>query len=728
MKKFIIIFLFASTQFAFAEFYAKRLSPPYTVWNTYQVLKYEAKFELYGLFYETTLNLKIKLGNEYRWTGYSYYCQVPPSGSYEFVWNFSLPKNSFIKKFSVWDNSKQSFTDAAIIDISTAELNYNQNASPKALLREYMRRDYYGNYNQQYDMRFSPVQWNEAVEFIIKFITPCEINYNKRIIENLVAQFYSNYNNECLVNASAKLFVVDYNNPSAKPLNFLSAPINWIKQGNFWVKDTSYVSPFKIYFPEESNTGKFLRTHFDDYTFYQLSTKPFISDELRKSRKIVIAFDIVGNYFGSMGRNNFLDMLYEVLLISTTQKDSLIFIISDFNTSWLSKDFEGRTESLIKEKLNTVKQVIPKLNTLPYMLKEITRFLNEKNVDAEVWLISDDYQTAVRAETVMELLNESYFRAKNNIVFNILDASNAYSGYYIQNKYYRGNEYLYENLTRLSKGNFNKLYNVYYGYYIDEALDCFAPKISTVEIDPMPVNGFTHSRVNLNRGKSNFNITARFGQIGVCDGTLPITVNYFGKYLGEDYFNSILLNEDESSVPDNMIQNISLYWYGNYIINELFLQPQSYTTIKYIEELSVKKELLTPYSAFVIPGPSNYIGFSRIYAKDSVVNVEISDSINEKILPKELNISCYPNPFNPSTNITIKLPYEFMNKNKKLEIYDILGQKIKSYDLSNYSYSSEINIIWDGLNDANTEVSSGTYIAVFKTDKLIKSIKLLLVR
>ena len=71
-------------------------------------------------------------------------------------------------------------------------------------------------------------------------------------------------------------------------------------------------------------------------------------------------------------------MLYEVLLISTTEKDSLIFIISDFNTSQLSKDFERRTESLIKEKLNTVKQVIPKLNTLPYMLKEITRFLNEK--------------------------------------------------------------------------------------------------------------------------------------------------------------------------------------------------------------------------------------------------------------------------------------------------------------------------------------------------------------
>jgi len=727
MKKFIFIFLFATAQLNFAEFYAKKLSPDYDVWYTYQILKYETKIELYGLFYETTLNLKFKLGSEYRWGEYNYYCQNPPSGNFEFVWNFSLPKDSFIKRFSVWDNSKQSYVDATIIDISTAEKNYNQTESTRALLREYMRRDYYGNYNQQYDMRFSPIRWDESVEFIIKFITPCEINYNKRIIENLVAQFYNN-NSKCFTNDNAKFLVVDYNNPSVKPVNFISAPKKWNKQGNFWVSDTSYVSNFKIYFPEESSTGKFLRTHFDDYIFYQLSTKPFINDELRKPRKIVIAFDIISKFFGNLNRSNFLDMIYEALSISTTNKDSLIFIISDFNASWLSKDFEERTVNLIKEKLNIVNQVIPKLNTLPYMLKEITNFLNEKNVDAEVWLISDDYKTAVRAETVMELLNETYFKVKNNIVFNILDVTNNYTGYYIQHKYYSGNEYLYENLTRLSKGNFNKLYNIYNLYFIDEALDCFAPKVSTVEIDPMPVNGFTHSRVNLNRGKNNFNITARFAQIGVCDGTLPITVNYFGKYFGDNYFNSILLTEDNSTVPDNMIQNTSLYWYGNYIINELFLQPQSYSTIKYIEELSVKKELLTPYSAFVIPGPSNYIGFNRIYAEDSVVSVEISDSINEKILPKELGMSCYPNPFNPSTNITIKLPAELLNKNKNLEIYDILGQKVRSYDLSDYINSSEIKILWDGLNDSRTEVSSGTYIAVFKTDGIIKSIKLLLIR
>ncbi len=728
MIKFILIFLFATVQLTLAEFYATKLDPPYNVWYTYQVLKYETKFELYGLFYETTLNLKFKLGKEYIWVGSSYYCQNPPLGNYEFVWNFSLPKNSFIKKFSVWDNLKQNYVDATIIDISTAEQNYNQNISPKALLREYMRRDYYGNYNQQYDMRFSPVRWDESVEFIIKFITPCEINYNKRIIENFVAQFYNNFNTNCFTNASAKFLVVDYNNPLAKPVDFMNAPKKWTKENNFWVNDTSYVAQFKIYFPEESSTGKFLKTHFDDYTFYQLSTKPFISDELRKPRKIVIAFDIINKFFNGMSRDNFLDMIYEVLSISTTDKDSLIFIISDFNASWLSKNFEARTDSLLKEKLNIVKQVIPKLNTLPYMLKEITNFLNEKNVDAEVWMISDDFQTAVRAETVMELLNETYFKAKNNIIFNILDASDVYSGYYIQNKYYRGNEYLYENLTRLSKGNFNKLFNIYSGYFIDEALDCFAPKVSTVEIDPMPVNGFTHSRVNLNRDKNNFNITARFAQIGVCDGSLPITVNYFGKYFDDNYFNSILLTEDNSAVPDYMIQNTSLYWYGNYIINELFLQPQSYSTIKYIEELSVYKELLTPYSAFVIPGPSNYIGLNRIYAVDSVSSVESSDSTSEKILRKNLEISCYPNPFNPSTNITIKLPAEFLNKNKNLEIYNILGQKVRSYDLSNYTNSSEIKILWDGLNDSKTEVASGTYIAVFKTDRIIKSIKLLLIR
>lgn len=741
MKKFLLflstLFLFCSHQI-FAGFYAQRINSNETWWAS-QILKFETKIDVYGLLYETTINVKLKLGKGYRWDLPSYYCQNPYSGKYEFIWNFSLPKNSYIKSLQVWDKSKQDFVSAVVIDLSTAEVEYdrNSNDTTNVLLRQYMQRDYNGTYNLHYDMRVAPVNWDESVEFIIKYVSPCEMAYAKRIIEDYSYQFYTtNYtydpwNNRCFTNAQSVFYVLDHNNPDLAPQNFSNFTKSWTKQDDYWtvtITENESLSYFQLSLATEATNGKFLRTYSGNYNnFFQLATKPHISDELRYPRKIVIAFDLVNQYTGNYLRENFLEMLKEVLLISTTEKDSLLFVTSDFDVKWLTNNFEPRTENLINTHLNSVKQTVPKLNLLPYMLKDIVNLLNEKNVAAEVWLVSDDWQTGVRAETVMELLGQTYYSAVNEIVFNIMDASGG-GYYYIQNKHYRGNEYLYENLTRLSSGNFAKLYDTYYKYYIDRVLDCLAPKVSTVEIDPIPFGGFTYSRVNLNKGRNNFNITSRYYQLGMMEGSFPFDVNYYGNYLNDSYFNTIELTEDTTSVSESIAENTGLYWYGDYIMNELFLQPQSYSTIKYIEEISTQNHLLTPYSGFIIPSPKGYVGFRRIYLEDSVVSVQEEEVTQSDALPTEINISAYPNPFNPQTTILIKLGSEARHEEIKLDIYDILGQKIKSYVLTENSNSSALKVEWNGLNDAGTSVASGTYIAVLSTGKVIKSHKLLLVR
>ncbi len=746
MKKnlcFIILLSLLLSQNIFADFYARKLDGSYNYW-TKQILKYETKIELYGLFYETTINLKLKLGQEDRWeynnqTGQYYqYCGNPPIGAYEFIWTFSLPQNAFIKDLLVWDNSSNSFKETSVINLSTGEQNYNSNSSDqlKVLLKQYMRRDYNGNYNLQYDLRISPVQWDESAEFIIKIIAPCEIAVDKRIVDDFSNQFYSYYNSRCFSNVPADYLTIDYNNPNSQP-QFFNGSLNknngeipqWNKSGSFWQASADFINSPRFFFPAESSIGKFLQTSsIDQNHFYQLTTKPFIKDELRYPRKIVLAFDLNSEYISSYSRNNFLLMIRDALLNSITSKDSIVFVTSDFNVKWLNNNFVQASESFISSNLNSINNIIPKLNTLPYMLKEIVQFLNEKNTDAEVWLISNDYQTGVRVETVMELLDQTYYKAKNKIKFNIIDTGgDSYN--YIQNKYYRGNEYLYENLTRLSGGNFNKIYDLYYLYYIDQVLDCWAPKVSTVEIDPLPQNGFSYSRINLNNNKNNFDITARYGQYGLMEGNAPFTVNYFGNYLNESYFNTIELAEDNSAIPEEISKNVGLYWFGNYIMKDLFLQPQSYSTIKYIEELSVKYHIITPYSAFIIPAPSGYSGYIRQY-EDEIVSVEhnIDDEFTPETIPSELSISAYPNPFNPQTTIVIKLSGELNKDEIKLDIFNILGQKVKSFDLSGYSNSYELRINWNGLNDFGSQVSSGTYFAVLRTGHAVKTLKLLLVR
>jgi len=65
-----------------------------------------------------------------------------------------------------------------------------------------------------------------------------------------------------------------------------------------------------------------------------------------------------------------------------------------------------------------------------------------------------------------------------------------------------------------------------------------------------------------------------------------------------------------------------------------------------------------------------------------------------------------PNPFNPSTEITYSLPEK---GHVKLEIYNVLGQKIKS--LVNTIQQAEMKSVnWNGLDDNGKKVASGIYL------------------
>lgn len=66
----------------------------------------------------------------------------------------------------------------------------------------------------------------------------------------------------------------------------------------------------------------------------------------------------------------------------------------------------------------------------------------------------------------------------------------------------------------------------------------------------------------------------------------------------------------------------------------------------------------------------------------------------------------YPNPFNPTTTIEYDLP---VNGNVKIEIYDLLGSKVKTL-LKNYEYSGKHKIEWNGKSDTGQKVSSGIYL------------------
>ncbi len=90
----------------------------------------------------------------------------------------------------------------------------------------------------------------------------------------------------------------------------------------------------------------------------------------------------------------------------------------------------------------------------------------------------------------------------------------------------------------------------------------------------------------------------------------------------------------------------------------------------------------------------------------SVSNNEVTEINNVTLLKN------YPNPFNPSTTISFSVTQnsDFVN----LEIYNIKGQKVRTFTNHQIFESTNQQIIWNGTDDNNQPVSSGIYFYQLK--------------
>lgn len=87
----------------------------------------------------------------------------------------------------------------------------------------------------------------------------------------------------------------------------------------------------------------------------------------------------------------------------------------------------------------------------------------------------------------------------------------------------------------------------------------------------------------------------------------------------------------------------------------------------------------------------------------------------------------YPNPFNPVTTIPFNVPVKAIGKNIKLEIFNILGQKVVT--LFDGKAKAGVNqVIWKGNNQAGELISSGIYIYHLKCDNIKLSRRMLFIK
>ena len=109
-------------------------------------------------------------------------------------------------------------------------------------------------------------------------------------------------------------------------------------------------------------------------------------------------------------------------------------------------------------------------------------------------------------------------------------------------------------------------------------------------------------------------------------------------------------------------------------------------------------------------GEDIYIDDVKIYATAGSSSI---DPINS--LPKSTNLyQNYPNPFNPITTINYDV---HKLSNVTIQIYNYMGQLVKTLVKNQNIEAGRYSLKWDGTDNSNSTVSSGLYFYNMKTDK-----------
>lgn len=148
------------------------------------------------------------------------------------------------------------------------------------------------------------------------------------------------------------------------------------------------------------------------------------------------------------------------------------------------------------------------------------------------------------------------------------------------------------------------------------------------------------------------------------------------------------------------------------------LTDEAYCYVKLIEEGSrALPEICTVK-------PQNFNEFQQIVNELENSLYETEEPLEEEIVPVNVTLSNYPNPFNPTTTISFSLPED---GDVELSIYNVKGQKVRT--LTNEFFVKGLHSIeWNGKDTNNKSVSSGIYFYKISADKETAMKKMLLLK
>ena len=249
---------------------------------------------------------------------------------------------------------------------------------------------------------------------------------------------------------------------------------------------------------------------------------------------------------------------------------------------------------------------------------------------------------------------------------------------------------------------------------------------------------YDSNRVSLSKQISNFSLSQSEHPITVTNKTdeNQTAELYFSlPDLKDVWSGRVILSYDQSEIK---IRNISLTTGYNKNRNSLFIKrTENSEGVAEIVVAPLDNKSLSHWEddIFRVNFTSDKHGYTGMISiaydlRDKNGTVLSSGVFEHRLeiistLPKEYALhNNYPNPFNPVTTIEFDLP---VSGRVNLKIFNLLGEEVTTL-LQEEFEAGRHSVIWDGLNNAQNNVSSGVYFYSIKSGSFRAVKKMILIR
>lgn len=675
---------------------------PQTTWRWGQGTIEEATLVVRpkGIYVENHLYLVISSAN----SGYT-----SSRDQLEIRTNFTLPLDAIVTDSWLWVGDD--IIQAKIMDRWTATSIYEsivQRRRDPSILTKVGPRNY--------ELNIYPLMGNQTRKIKLTYLTTTQWS-----AESVLAQLPVQ-----LLNLSARavpLTLIYWPNQIWKTPGIEEAPTLKFNPGYDSVSGSDFLvakipadvvrrqNNLTLRFASPLNNGVYLN-HYNNGTdgFYQIVFMPSQALDISVSKKVAVLFDYDPTK-SSLSLSDVVTNVKRQMRNYFSKRDSFNLIFSQLAIRRYSSGWVGADSLSVEQAFSAIgTSTIAMYSNLPSLLANAVDFIKNTGKDGSLLLVSNSDQVG-NSVVANLLINDLKTLSPTLPPIHIADyTSQNYSSYFINGTYFYGNEYFYSNLAKISSGSYS---NVRTGLTFTNTLiqrfEALNGIMTVFDFYSGMKNGFCYARYTLSAPVQAMSTPVI--QVGKYQGSVPFTIQASGLFQSKPFSKTVELGLSEIFFGDTVNTSI---WSGNYIRSLETTQPSNSTSREIIEN-SIRYRVLSTHTAFLALEPNDTVkpcfgcrDESKLGNQTSVGNTTLADS---------LRLSAAPNPFSAETTIRIALPTGIQPALVNIELFNILGQKIRDFaPVSTGSISDKIlTFVWPGDDDSGEKVRAGIYLLSVST-------------